>query len=781
MNTIKGSGGEGEIGYTEYSYPLQAHYPVVYVENRAGYYVQPTQYNVAVALTQARIIGCNKTAPATRAAPGEQLPDPEPRRGLHLQGPADLPALVVLLHDHPGRQADQRMTVAKRQTLADFLSYSLCTGQRQAGPYGYSPLPLNLVKAAFGQLEKLGPAAQGGRRVKGVNIKNPSANLADLQQPDLRQGQPGGEPSGPGGAAAAGLPESDATRRAATARWRRDERQSTRARSTPAPGRRPTAPGTASTPTAAPPDGTAAPARWRAAGDHRRRHDDHADGTLTTVATTPTATELAAQRVRHTIWGWSAVFELLADRSAPWPLRRVGPPAEGRPMTASPGPGRGGRPWPSLAATWSRCRPSSTGAGHRRGLHRDVRRPRLGRLVVGHRAARSAVLRRGRCDQHHELLPPAVDKHTDMQDHERIKVTWSGRTPRRAARSTRTARPGCRRSTRSCSWSAAASTRRTTPVGTCREARSGHARDLLDQHLLPAHQLRRARAGHLAAGRRRGGDKHRASPGYRRRRRPGRLQRQRHLRLPHHAVPSRRRNAVSPAARRQSMPPEATVNSVSIPNEVYAFTDPKAGARSSSRCAPRSTTPRSAAPRPCRAPSRSSRSTASTAPTPTPTAACNAAGTSRPGKVNPGSGAPGRGRTGVLVVGVELGATGPGAARLLRRPPACAPCAKAGKPVPFYGSELLDQTALQWAPAYCLNKKRFNWQDNVMPDEAAFALMESGEAAAAEVSARRRTTAPSATRRRRPPAGRSRSTSTGPTTPVSRCRSSSTPSCSPSC
>ena len=33
--------------------------------------------------------------------------------------------------------------------------YSLCAGQTKAGPYGYSPLPLNLVQAGFQQLAKL--------------------------------------------------------------------------------------------------------------------------------------------------------------------------------------------------------------------------------------------------------------------------------------------------------------------------------------------------------------------------------------------------------------------------------------------------------------------------------------------------------------------------------------------------------------------------------------------------------------------------------------------------
>ncbi|MDH2414842.1 hypothetical protein [Nocardioides sp. CER19] len=59
-----------------------------------------------------------------------------------------------------------------------------------------------------------------------------------------------------------------------------------------------------------------------------------------------------------------------------------------------------------------------------------------------------------------------------------------------------------------------------------------------------------------------------------------------------------------------------------------------------------------------------------------------------------------------------------------------------GDPVPFYGSELMSQAALQWAPAYCLNRSRFNWQANSMPDEAAFTLMKTGGAAAAQISGR---------------------------------------------
>ena len=52
---VTSSYGEGAIGYDEYAYALNAHWPVVQMENPAGYYVLPTASNVAVALTQAQI------------------------------------------------------------------------------------------------------------------------------------------------------------------------------------------------------------------------------------------------------------------------------------------------------------------------------------------------------------------------------------------------------------------------------------------------------------------------------------------------------------------------------------------------------------------------------------------------------------------------------------------------------------------------------------------------------------------------------------------------------
>lgn len=146
MNTIKGFAGNGMIGYVEYSYPQNADFPVVKVENEAGYFVEPTQYNTAVALTRAKI-NQDKSSPLyLTQILDEVYTNPDPRAY-----PISSYSYMIV----PTGADDPRMTTAKRQTLADFMYYSLCAGQTKAGPYGYSPLPLNLVQAGFDQLAKL--------------------------------------------------------------------------------------------------------------------------------------------------------------------------------------------------------------------------------------------------------------------------------------------------------------------------------------------------------------------------------------------------------------------------------------------------------------------------------------------------------------------------------------------------------------------------------------------------------------------------------------------------
>ncbi|MGN8247143.1 hypothetical protein ACTHAM_000815 [Cellulomonas soli] len=55
-------------------------------------------------------------------------------------------------------------------------------------------------------------------------------------------------------------------------------------------------------------------------------------------------------------------------------------------------------------------------------------------------------------------------------------------------------------------------------------------------------------------------------------------------------------------------------------------------------------------------------------------------------------------------------------------------------PVDMYGSELLNQASLQWAPAYCLRADRFKFRHNRMSEASALRLLGSGGAVAAFVS-----------------------------------------------
>ncbi len=182
MNFISSTYGNGTIGYVEYSYPVNKNYPVVKVLNKGGYYVEPTQYNVAVALTKARINTSNPNDPSTYLTQilDDVYRNPDPRAY-----PISSYSYMVI----PTASDDPRMTTAKRQTLADFMYYSLCAGQTKAGPYGYSPLPLNLVQAGFDQIAKLGKADKDvdltNRDVRSCN--NPTFDGKNLSNNKLAQ------------------------------------------------------------------------------------------------------------------------------------------------------------------------------------------------------------------------------------------------------------------------------------------------------------------------------------------------------------------------------------------------------------------------------------------------------------------------------------------------------------------------------------------------------------------------------------------------------------------
>ena len=152
MNYVASDAADGSIGYDEYSYALGKNYPVIKLQNSAGWFTLPTQYNVAVALTKAKI-NEDKTSEQYLLQNLDQVYTHPDKRAYPL---SSYSYMII-----PTSSSDPRMTTAKRQTLADYLFYSICEGQKETGPIGYSPLPINLAQASFEQIAKLKQADSG--------------------------------------------------------------------------------------------------------------------------------------------------------------------------------------------------------------------------------------------------------------------------------------------------------------------------------------------------------------------------------------------------------------------------------------------------------------------------------------------------------------------------------------------------------------------------------------------------------------------------------------------
>ena len=163
INYITSAAGEGSIGYDEYSYAQQQNWPVALLENKAGYFVAPTQYNVAVALTKAQI-NMQKSSPNYLLQKlGNVYTNPDKRT--YAMSSYSYMIIPTSGSDHQmGRQA-----APKAQTLAEYIDWAVCGGQSEMGPIGYSPLPINLAQASFEQMYKL-HTADPKVQIKQLNI-----------------------------------------------------------------------------------------------------------------------------------------------------------------------------------------------------------------------------------------------------------------------------------------------------------------------------------------------------------------------------------------------------------------------------------------------------------------------------------------------------------------------------------------------------------------------------------------------------------------------------------
>lgn len=135
----------GTITYVEYSYALNANFPVVKLLNKAGYYTLPTAENVAVGLLGATI----NTNPRSPLYLTQQLGGVYNNRDPRAYAMSSYSYMVI------PTAVEGTFSTDKGHTLGAFGYYFLCEGQRQVSQLGFSPLPINLVQAGLDQVRKI--------------------------------------------------------------------------------------------------------------------------------------------------------------------------------------------------------------------------------------------------------------------------------------------------------------------------------------------------------------------------------------------------------------------------------------------------------------------------------------------------------------------------------------------------------------------------------------------------------------------------------------------------
>jgi ABC-type phosphate transport system substrate-binding protein len=143
------SANNGAIGYVEYAYAKEYNLPVVSMLNAAGYYVQPTAGNVAIALHAASIDNNPKDVTYLMQNLSKVYGDPDPRT-------YPLSAYSYLVVPRNSRTIDgqtygpvQGFNTSKGVTLSTYVNYILCGAQQTASDLGYSPLPKPMVQGGF--------------------------------------------------------------------------------------------------------------------------------------------------------------------------------------------------------------------------------------------------------------------------------------------------------------------------------------------------------------------------------------------------------------------------------------------------------------------------------------------------------------------------------------------------------------------------------------------------------------------------------------------------------
>ncbi len=149
----------GAITYVEASYAIKARFPIAKLLNAAGYYTEPTASNVAVSLLSAVVNNDPQSQEYLTANLAGVYTSADPRTY-----PLSSYSYMIIPTAIEGS-----FTEDKGLTLADFASYFLCEGQQQAEVLGYSPLPVNLVRAGLEQVQKIPGGDPANKSISSCN------------------------------------------------------------------------------------------------------------------------------------------------------------------------------------------------------------------------------------------------------------------------------------------------------------------------------------------------------------------------------------------------------------------------------------------------------------------------------------------------------------------------------------------------------------------------------------------------------------------------------------
>lgn len=164
---VSQSGNVGSIGYVQYSYALQSGYPVAKVLNSSGYFVLPTASNVAVALLGAKV-NMNKSDPNNYLT--------QDLSGVYTSGDQRSYPISSYSYFVLPTATTNGVSTTTGHTIAAFVNYALCSGQKDMPTLGYSPLPINLAQAGLDQVKKVPGAATASINIRNCNNPTFSTN-----------------------------------------------------------------------------------------------------------------------------------------------------------------------------------------------------------------------------------------------------------------------------------------------------------------------------------------------------------------------------------------------------------------------------------------------------------------------------------------------------------------------------------------------------------------------------------------------------------------------------